>query len=141
MKFLATNSPATEAVKSARQLDVRIFACGNSMRSAGLEEKDPAPGIGMVPAAIAHLARRPMGRLGLRQALKPGGSRPLAPSHRPPPKARFLRADIHPVQMTSDILCRRLLKLTTKNFEKVLLSLVKTGSRNESWSKPKAEAF
>nr|WP_240617861.1 DsrE family protein [Pseudarthrobacter sp. AG30] len=112
MKFLATNSPATEAVKSARQLDVRIFACGNSMRSAGLEEKDPAPGIGMVPAAIAHLARRPMGRLGLRQALKPGGSRPLAPSHRPPPKARFLRADIHPVQMTSDILCRRLLKLT-----------------------------
>ncbi|MEO5314442.1 DsrE family protein [Pseudarthrobacter sp. CC12] len=57
VKLLATNSPATEAVKSARQLDVRILACGNSVRSAGLEEKDLAPGMGMVPAAITHLAQ------------------------------------------------------------------------------------
>ncbi|MEV8181458.1 DsrE family protein [Specibacter sp. NPDC078692] len=58
VKLLATNSPATEAVKSARQLDVSVLACGNSMRSARLEEKDLAPGIGMVPAAIAHLTQR-----------------------------------------------------------------------------------
>jgi len=58
VKLLAMNSPATETVKSAQPLDVRILACGNSMRSAGLEEKDLGPGIGMVPAAIAHLARR-----------------------------------------------------------------------------------
>ena len=58
VKLLATNSPATEAVNSARHLDVSILACGNSMRSAGLEEKDLAPGIDMVPAAISHLAQR-----------------------------------------------------------------------------------
>lgn len=54
VKLLATNSPAT----SARHLDVSILACGNSMRSAGLEEKGLAPGIDMVPAAISHLAQR-----------------------------------------------------------------------------------
>ncbi|MCX6500145.1 MAG: DsrE family protein [Arthrobacter sp.] len=48
----------TEAVKSARQLDVSVLACGNSLRSAGLEEKDLSPGIGVVPAAIAHIAQR-----------------------------------------------------------------------------------
>lgn len=58
VKLLATNSPATEAVNSARHLDVSILACGNSMRSAGLEEKGLAPGIDMVPAAIPHLAQR-----------------------------------------------------------------------------------
>ena len=35
-----------------------ILTCGNSMRSAGMEDKDLAPGVGAVPAAIAHLARR-----------------------------------------------------------------------------------
>ena len=58
VKLLAMNASATEAVKSAGQLDVSILACGNSMRAAGLEEKDLGPGVGMVPAAIAHLARR-----------------------------------------------------------------------------------
>lgn len=58
VKLLAVNSPATETINGARQLDVSILACGNSMRSAGLEEKDLTPGIGSVPAAIAHLAQR-----------------------------------------------------------------------------------
>ncbi|MGD9430718.1 DsrE family protein [Paenarthrobacter sp. C1] len=56
--LLATNSPAAEAIANAGQLHVDILACGNSMRSAGMEDKDLAPGIGTVPAAIAHLARR-----------------------------------------------------------------------------------
>lgn len=58
VKLLAAGSPATEAINNARQLGVSILACGNSMRSAGLEEKELIPGIGMVPAAIAHLAER-----------------------------------------------------------------------------------
>jgi len=58
VKLLAMDSPAIETVKSARQMDVRVLACGNSMRSAGLEEKDLTAGIGVVPAAIAHLAQR-----------------------------------------------------------------------------------
>ncbi len=58
VKLLAAGSPAAEAVSDARQLDVSILACGNSMRSAGLEEKDLTPDVGTVPAAIAHLAQR-----------------------------------------------------------------------------------
>lgn len=58
VKLLATNTPATEAITNAGQLHVDILACGNGMRSAGMEDQDLAPGVGTVPAAIAHLARR-----------------------------------------------------------------------------------
>ena len=58
VKLLPMNSPATETVKSARQLDVSILACGNSMRSGGMEDKDLTTGIGTGPAATAHLAQR-----------------------------------------------------------------------------------
>lgn len=58
VKLLAAGSPATEAINAARQLDVKLLACGNSMRSAGLEEIDLIPGVGAVPAAIAHLVER-----------------------------------------------------------------------------------
>ncbi|MET4901678.1 DsrE family protein [Paenarthrobacter sp. CC6] len=58
VKLLAANTPATEAITNAGQLHVDILACGNSMRSAGMEDQDLAPGVGTVPAAIAHLARR-----------------------------------------------------------------------------------
>ena len=58
VKLLATNSPAAEAITSAGELRVGILTCGNSMRSAGMDNKDLAPGVGAVPAAIAHLARR-----------------------------------------------------------------------------------
>lgn len=58
VKLLATNTPATEAITNAGQLDIGILACGNSMRSAGMEDKDLAPGVGTAPVAIAHLARR-----------------------------------------------------------------------------------
>jgi uncharacterized protein len=56
--LLATNSLVTEAITNAGQLQVDILACSNSMRSAGMEDKDLTPGVGTVPAAIAHLARR-----------------------------------------------------------------------------------
>ncbi|WP_207597803.1 DsrE family protein [Arthrobacter sp. D5-1] len=58
VKLLAKSSPATEAITNAGELDVGILACGNSMRSAGMEDIDLAPGVGTVPAAIAHLAWR-----------------------------------------------------------------------------------
>jgi intracellular sulfur oxidation DsrE/DsrF family protein len=35
-----------------------VLACGNSLRSAGLVAGDLAPGVGVVPAAVGHLARR-----------------------------------------------------------------------------------
>lgn len=41
--LLATNSLVTEAITNAGQLQVDILACGNSMRSAGMEDKDPPP--------------------------------------------------------------------------------------------------
>jgi uncharacterized protein len=58
VKLLANNSAAAEAITNAGQLDVGIFACGNSMRSAGMDDEDLAPGVGTVAAAIAHLAWR-----------------------------------------------------------------------------------
>jgi uncharacterized protein len=58
VKLLAADAFATEAITNPGQLHVDILARGNSMRSAGMEDKDLAPGVGTVPAAIAHLARR-----------------------------------------------------------------------------------
>lgn len=58
VRLLAAGSPAISALEDARQLGVRVLACGNSLRSAGLEEADVAAGVGTVPAAIAHLAQR-----------------------------------------------------------------------------------
>jgi intracellular sulfur oxidation DsrE/DsrF family protein len=37
---------------------VGVLACGNSLRSAGVTEDELAPGVGTVPAAVGHLARR-----------------------------------------------------------------------------------
>ncbi|MFT4471749.1 DsrE family protein [Arthrobacter sulfonylureivorans] len=59
--LLASNSPSAESISSTAQLDVRILACGNSLRSAGLAAEDLAPAVDTVPAAIAHLAQRQWG--------------------------------------------------------------------------------
>jgi uncharacterized protein len=56
--LLAADSPSTEAINSTALLDVRVLACGNSLRSAGLDAKDLVPTVDTVPAAIAHLAQR-----------------------------------------------------------------------------------
>lgn len=72
VKLLAADSTAIEAIHNARQLDLAILACGNSMRSAGPEDKDTAAGVGMVPAAIAHLVQRQLA--GLSQTLTAGAT-------------------------------------------------------------------
>lgn len=58
VQLLAKGSALNEAVDDARQLGVQLLACGNSLRSAGLEGSDLTAGVQTVPAAIAHLARR-----------------------------------------------------------------------------------
>lgn len=56
--MLIAGSPATESLNQAQGLEIRILACGNSMRSAGLHTENLASGITVVPAAVAHLAKR-----------------------------------------------------------------------------------
>lgn len=40
---------------------IGVLACGNSLRSADLAAGDLASGVGVVPAAVGHLARRQWG--------------------------------------------------------------------------------
>ncbi|AOT05392.1 hypothetical protein ASPU41_06475 [Arthrobacter sp. U41] len=56
--LLAEGSGFGEAISTAVAGGVRVLACGNSLRSAGVPAERLLPGVGMVPAAIAHLARR-----------------------------------------------------------------------------------
>lgn len=58
VRLLTAESPVSEVISHARQLEVEVLACGNSMRSVGLEAENFAPGVGTVPAAVAHLAER-----------------------------------------------------------------------------------
>ena len=55
---LAQGSGTGDAISGAVASGVRVLACGNSLRSAGLSVEDLLPGIEIVPAAIAHLAER-----------------------------------------------------------------------------------
>ncbi|WP_024368504.1 DsrE family protein [Arthrobacter sp. TB 26] len=55
---LAEGSVFGEAISAAVASGVRVLACGNSLRSAGVAAEHLLPGVGMVPAAIAHLAER-----------------------------------------------------------------------------------
>ena len=59
--MLSNSSPVTEALKQAQGLNIGILACGNSMRSAGLQAEDLTGGVDTVPAAIAHLTERQWG--------------------------------------------------------------------------------
>jgi intracellular sulfur oxidation DsrE/DsrF family protein len=58
VRMLAAGSSVTAAVREALGTGMRLLACGNSLRSAGLEPPALTPGVGAVPAAIAHLAQR-----------------------------------------------------------------------------------
>ncbi|HKU01908.1 MAG TPA: DsrE family protein [Arthrobacter sp.] len=58
VRLLAAGSALDEALGDARQLGVQVLACGNSLRSAGLEASGLTPGVQTVPAAIGHLAQR-----------------------------------------------------------------------------------
>lgn len=37
---------------------VSVYACGNSLRSAGIDPSDLPSGVMVVPAAVAHITRR-----------------------------------------------------------------------------------
>ncbi|POH72471.1 DsrE family protein [Arthrobacter glacialis] len=56
--LLVTGSTLTKPVSEAMGQGIRILACGNSMGSVELTPGQLLPGVGSVPAAIAHLATR-----------------------------------------------------------------------------------
>lgn len=58
VSLLAAGSTQEELVSEALAQGIRILACGNSLRSVGLEPGELSAGVGSVPAAIAHLATR-----------------------------------------------------------------------------------
>ena len=58
VSLLAAGSTLEELVSEALAQGIRILACGNSLRSVGLEPGELSAGVGSVPAAIAHLATR-----------------------------------------------------------------------------------
>ena len=55
---LAEGAGSEDAISGAVASGVRVLACGNSLRSAGVPAEDLLPGVEIVPAAIAHLAER-----------------------------------------------------------------------------------
>lgn len=56
--LLVHGSPLAETVGEAFERGIAIAACGNSMKSAGVELDNLLPGVVPVPAAVAHLAHR-----------------------------------------------------------------------------------
>ncbi len=56
--LLATGSTLGESISEALGQGIRILACGNSLRSVELTPAQLLPGVGSVPAAIAHIAAR-----------------------------------------------------------------------------------
>ncbi|WP_139004027.1 DsrE family protein [Arthrobacter crystallopoietes] len=49
---------ASDAAGLAAEEGMTVTACRNSLRSAGIDEVSLAAGVAVVPAAVAHLARR-----------------------------------------------------------------------------------
>lgn len=56
--LLATGSTLGAPISEALGQGIRVLACGNSLRSVELAPGQLLPGVGSVPAAIAHLATR-----------------------------------------------------------------------------------
>ena len=56
--FLETGSALEPELATLGGGHVPVLACGNSMRSAGLEADQLHGGVSVVPAAVAHLASR-----------------------------------------------------------------------------------
>ncbi|MCY0905820.1 DsrE family protein [Arthrobacter sp. H14-L1] len=56
--LLAIESTLGESISEALGQGIRVLACGNSLRSVDLAPGQLLPGVGSVPAAIAHLATR-----------------------------------------------------------------------------------
>lgn len=58
VSLLAQGSPLARTVGKVLERGVVVAGCGNSMKSAGMEQASLLPGVVSVPAAVAHLARR-----------------------------------------------------------------------------------
>lgn len=56
--LLAAGSTLEDSISEALAKGIRILACGNSLRSLDILAEQLLPGVGLVPAAIAHLAMR-----------------------------------------------------------------------------------
>ncbi|MHA7277783.1 DsrE family protein [Arthrobacter sp. HLT1-21] len=56
--LLAAGSELTAEVAGVLEKGLRVLACENSMRSVEVESHQLLPGVGVVPAATAHLAAR-----------------------------------------------------------------------------------
>lgn len=58
---LSAGTDLSETISDLHTKSVRILACRNSLRSAGLEAEDLEAGIGTVPAAVSYLAQQQWG--------------------------------------------------------------------------------
>jgi intracellular sulfur oxidation DsrE/DsrF family protein len=56
--FLQSASALESELAALNAVPVRVLACGNSMRSVGLEPAELFRDVTVVPAAVAHLAAR-----------------------------------------------------------------------------------
>jgi intracellular sulfur oxidation DsrE/DsrF family protein len=56
--FLHADSALTAELAMLGEVPVAVLACGNSLRSVGIEPDALFPGVTVVPAAVAHLATR-----------------------------------------------------------------------------------
>ena len=56
-RLTAAQGP-TEQLPALMDAGIAVQACGNSLRSAGVSAEELAPGVGVVSAAVGHLARR-----------------------------------------------------------------------------------
>ena len=56
--MLKKDSAVAGRIAAVLERGVHIAACQNSMRGAGLEAADMAPGVGTVPAGVVELIRR-----------------------------------------------------------------------------------
>lgn len=56
--LLSNGSGFADEITAALERQIRVLACGNSLRSATVPSDQLLPGVATVPAAIAHLASR-----------------------------------------------------------------------------------
>ncbi|MFQ4149783.1 DsrE family protein [Arthrobacter sp. LAPM80] len=55
--LLVPGYAAADRLEALLRRGVKVLACGNSLRSVGLEATDLTAGVGTVPAAVGYLAR------------------------------------------------------------------------------------
>lgn len=56
--ILHADSDLAAELSTLGEVPVAVLACGNSLRSVGIEPDSLSPGVTVVPAAVAHLATR-----------------------------------------------------------------------------------